>query len=58
MSSTHKREPSLADMRDWCEERANDLAEHPDDRKMWQQLADEYTARLGDRRDDTQESLF
>ena len=58
MSSTRKREPSLADLRDWCEDRANDFAEDPQDRSMWQQLADEYTARLGDRTDHHDEPLF
>lgn len=52
------KQPTLAEQRDWFEERANDPLESHQDRQMWQKLADELTARLNDRADDTQEGLF
>jgi hypothetical protein len=58
MASTKRREPSLTELRDWCEDRANDPLETRDNRDMWQALADEYTARLGDRNPETQEELL
>lgn len=58
MTTTNPREPSLAETRDWYEERANDPRESPGDRRMWQLLADEITNRLGDRKPNDSDALF
>ena len=58
MASTWKREPSLTELRDWCEEQAANPLIPRTEQDQWQRLADEYTARLGDREPDTQESLW
>lgn len=44
-------QPSLKVSRDYYEERAADPETPEGDRPLWQALADELTARLGDRRD-------
>lgn len=42
------RMPSLGDQRDYYQTRADNTEETPENRVLWQQLADELTHRLGD----------
>lgn len=44
------RIPSLEDQRDWFERMAAEPDQLPQDRLMWEKLAEEITQRLGDRK--------
>lgn len=41
--------PSLATTRDWYQKQADNIENSPKDRRQWKILADELTARLGDK---------
>jgi hypothetical protein len=58
MGSIYRQEPTLYVVRDWCQQQADDPLCLEHDRKVWQLLADEYTARIGDKHEYLDEPLF
>lgn len=57
-ASLTRREPSIKTQRDYYLERANDPEESRENRALWQQLADELTPRVKDKKPGEQETLF
>lgn len=51
------RTPSLADQRDYFEKMAEDHHQTDEQRRLWRQLADEMTKRVGDRNENPRHAV-